>query len=717
MKLINKIAVSVFLLFQIACSEPYQPVPGGIMINVGSHQVVMTVADNHAFRLGMRTQDSEKAINSIFLDSVAHSQTQYNVVINDHSCGIETSYGRLMLNLDSQKWSLRDPDNNLLIGDGVLVFSDTLQQIGFAAKGRFYGAGNYSSKKLIKTRSSSKMGNGTTDIPYLWNTGGYALFGVTGNDDLPARWKENGKGDLRWTFKGKSADLYLWPASDVCKGVRGLMKLTGQAKLPPLWAFGFLQSRWGWKDRKYIENTLHKFHEKKLPVDAFIFDFEWYTPLPDYAVGEKGAPDFPDFSFNPKLFPDPEKQIAEYHKEGIKLLGIRKPRLGDSTRLVMAHKNNWITASDYNNRDMDFRNPRLRNWYIQKSTPLLKAGIDAWWNDEGEAYYTCYYWWNKAEFDLRAKVRPDSRHFSINRSFSPGNQRFGYCTWNGDLNSGWKNLQETPADLLNWSLSGMFYGSCDIGGFGSKDPDKEIMVRWFQAAVFFPIMRAHSNLFATPHFPWLWDEATIRKALDLRYRLLPYLYSLGLNAYFSGEPVMRPLMMEFPGDDKVANMTDQWLLGKGLMAAPVMNAGGIREVYFPDATWYNFFTGEKIQGPKEITVKAAWDEIPVYVRAGTILPLGPVIENTGEPTDEPLEIRVYPGKNGSFALMEDDGKSYGYMNGQIRKTVFTWDDNARTLSWKVTGTYEGDHVYRKIKVVVGKKEQAADLEKEGRLIF
>ena len=280
----------------------------------------------------------------------------------------------------------------------------------------------------------------------------------------------------------------------------------------------FLQSQWGWQDRNYIENTLHKFREKKLPVDAFIYDFEWYTPFPDYAVGNKGVANFPDFSFNPKLFPDPEKQIKDYQEEGVKFIGIRKARLGDSLRLAMAHNNNWITFSEYNNRDMDFRNPELREWYIQQSTPLLKTGIDAWWNDEGESYYSCYYWWNKAEYDMLAEVRPGARHFSINRSFSPGNQRLGYCTWNGDIKSGWKNLQETPADLLNWSLSGMFYGSCDIGGFGSGDPDKEIMVRWFQAAVFFPIMRAHSNIFVTPHFPWLWDEATIRKALNLRYR-------------------------------------------------------------------------------------------------------------------------------------------------------------------------------------------------------
>ena len=718
MKFANKVVVSIFLLFQIACSKPYYAVPGGIVVNVDSHKVLITVSGDNAFRLGLREQSgSNEAIASIFLDSDSTNQAEYKVLSEGNSYGIKTSYGRLQIALDNKVWSLWRTDKDCLISEGVITFSDTLQQFGFADEGRFFGAGNYSSKDLTKECSSSKMGNGKTDIPYLWNDEGYSLFGVTENDDKPATWASNGKGDLQWNFKGKSADLYMWPAKDIYKATSGLMNLTGRAKLPPKWAFGFLQSRWGWQDRRYVENTVRNFREKKLPVDAFIYDFEWYTPLPDYAVGEGGVANYSDFSFNPKLFPEPEEQIKDYHQKGIKFIGIRKPRLGDSTRLIRAHKKNWITNSDYNNRDMDFRNPDLRDWYIEQSTPLLKSGIDAWWNDEGEAYYSCYYWWNKAEYDMLAKVRPGARHFSINRSFSPGNQRLGYCTWNGDIQSGWVNLQETPADLLNWSLSGMFYGSCDIGGFGSKDPDKEIVVRWFQAGVFFPIMRAHSNIFVTPHFPWLWDEAAIRKALNLRYQLLPFIYSLGLDAYYTGQPIMRPLVMEFPNDEHVVNMTNQWLLGNGLMAAPLLNAGGKRQVYLPDAIWYNFFTGEQIAGGQTLDVEAAWDEIPVFVRAGTILPLGPVVQNTEERPDSSLEIRVYPGSDGSFTLMEDDGKSYDYIDGKICKTVFNWDDKSKVLSWSITDTYAGDDVYKQINVVVGKEEQAANLKRDGKLAF
>jgi alpha-glucosidase len=574
---IYSLSIAILLLSEIGCSRSIRTIPGGISFNMDSNKVLMTTAGDHSFRIGLRRSKQTQAISSIFLDKEAGGSAKFKVIKNSNSYGIETTYGRLLFNKKNKSWSLSDSSLKTVICEGTLTSSDTLQQIAFTSKGHNYGSGNYNTKSLIKESSSSRMGNGTTDVPYLWNEAGYSLFGITENDDKPASWKRQENDKLIWSFKGNSADLYLWTAPNLYQGTQGLLKLTGKAKVLPRWAFGYLQSRWGWQDKADIENALKNFRTRKLPVDAFIFDFEWYTTLPDYGVKENGVSNYSDFKFNPKLFPAPTNQIKNYQENGIKFIGIRKPRIGDSLSLVLARKNGWIVPSAYNNRDLDFRNPELRSWYIQQNKSLLNAGIDAWWNDEGEAYYTCYYWWNKAQYDLLAQERPGNRHFSINRSFSPGNQRLGYCTWNGDIRSEWRNLIETPADMLNWSLSGMFYSSCDIGGFGEKDPDKEVIVRWYQAATFFPVMRAHSNIGTTAHFPWLWDEAAIKKALNLRYRLLPFMYSLGHEACVNGHPIMRPLIMEFPDDEKVANMTDQWLLGSGLMAAPVMNASGVRK--------------------------------------------------------------------------------------------------------------------------------------------
>ena len=370
-------------------------------------------------------------------------------------------------------------------------------------------------------------------------------------------------------------------------------------------------------------------------------------------------------------------------------------------------------------RDLDFSNDSARTWYMEKMKPLLEAGVDAWWNDEGESYYSLYYWWNKAEYDLLGQSKPNQRHFSINRAFSPGNQRLGYCTWNGDTYSNWKELTRTVSDILNWSLAGMYYGSSDIGGFHGT-PTKENLVRWYQAAVFFPIMRSHSDIGVLPHFPWLWGEDgenAMRKADNLRYRLLPFIYSLGHEAYKTGAPIVRPLLMEYPNDPEVADLSDEMLLGKGLLAAPILVPGGKREVYLPEGIWYDFFTNEAIKGVKRFQVTKELDEIPVYVAAGTILPLGPVVPYSDYDTIAPLEIRVYPGHDGSFTMTEDDGISYDYMNSNVRTTTYKWNDATHTLSWKVSGKYKGKKVFNNIRIVVGKMEKTVLLKNKGSKSF
>lgn len=692
-------------------------VPNGILVKAGDRQVMLSVAKDAAFCLSLNDSNSPSTIKSVFIDESNKSTMPYTVVTAAPSYGIKTSYGKLMINTVTKGWSLYDATGRLLIQDGAFSFADNVIQITHPVKGLLYGAGNKSTKELKKTQSVSSPGNGVADIPYFWNSVGYCAFAVSANDDVPATW--NRATDLTWTFAGKAANLYLWPAKTMYDAAGGYVKLTGRPKLPPRWAFGYLQSKWGWDDSAYVADVANKFRTHQLPVDAFIFDFEWYTTTPDYSLKKEGKADFTDFTFNPKLFPHPAKQIAALKSQDIKFIGIRKPRLGNTALLDEARKNGWLISSNTDNRDLNYSNAGVRKWYIEKNRPLVKAGVDAWWDDEGESYYSCYYWWNIAQRDLLTSARPNYRHFTLNRSFSPGNQRLGYCTWNGDIYSTWKDLADVPKDLLNFSLAGMNYGSCDIGGFHGT-PTKEMLVRWFQAGVFFPIMRAHSDIGTTARFPFLWGEdgeAAMRKALNLRYQLLPYIYSLGHEAYNTGAPIMRPLVMEFPNDTTVANLSDEWLVGKGLLAAPILTEGGKRNIYFPNDTWYNYYTGEQIKGPATFAVDKALDETPLYVRAGTILPVGPVIQYSEQASGTPLEIRIYPGKDGSFKMVEDDGVSYNYVKANTRTTVYSWNEKTKTVTWKVSGAYAGKNIYKTIKVVVGKTEKNAAISKSGRLVF
>jgi len=263
--------------------------------------------------------------------------------------------------------------------------------------------------------------------------------------------------------------------------------------------------------------------------------------------------------------------------------------------------------------------------------------------------------------------------------------------------------------MLNWVLAGAPYVGCDIGGFlGNTTGDQ--LTRWMQVGTFMPIMRVHSIIDATPHFPWLFGDepaAAMRKTLDLRYRLMPYHYSLAQAFYAYSSLWIRPLVIAFPEDAAAANITSQWMDGD-ILVAPVLRNDSQQRVYLPSGTWYSradapVSNASKIfQGPTTLDGTVALDEIPAFVRAGTVLPLAPVIQYAEQLPGGALEVQVYAGADGSFELMEDDGNSTRYQQGEVRRTKFIWDDGSKTLSWKVFGTTSaaGEHTFRQVFMTV-----------------
>jgi alpha-glucosidase len=655
--------------------------------------------------------------------------------------GVKTVGGQLLVDREKKQWMLKDSQGKVVIpatslaslgGAGRDGRLQVIAPMGApASQGAIYGSGDVNSG-IQQSQGQGRVGNGTTGVPYYWTTTGYSVLALGESDDAPASWQRSAaNGLITWTVPGNSIDLYLTPAATLEQATKDYAQLTGKPPVPPRWAMGYMQSRWGWQNKAYIDDTLQQFLNRKLPVDVFIFDFEWYTAQPDYRVSAAGSANYSDFSFNPELFPDPAKQIADLHAKGVYMVGIRKPRLSNAELLAQLREKGWVRSAGgtgapaqgpgggpgaggggaTEQRLLDYSNPEVREWYAGQMAPLLKAGIDGWWNDEGEQTYTTYTNWILSEAQALAQADPTKRLWTINRAFAPGMQRHGASAWTGDFLNGWQGLPQVPTRLLNWSLAGMYYGACDIGGFGGNITP-ELLMRWMEAGVFFPVMRSHSANSVTPRFPWLYGEqaeAAIRKALELRYRLVPYYYSLAHEAAEKGTPLMRPLAMEFPDDPQVANLTNQWLMGKGLMAAPILTVssgtgdeakGTKRSVYFPKATWYALDTNKTRAGGAGADMVVAFDEIPVFVRAGTILPLGPVIQHTDDLPGGPLDLQVYPGANGTFTLAEDDGRTTAYKTGQARHVTFTWDDATRTLSWNVDGPYRGKDIFKEMKVTV-----------------
>lgn len=706
----------------------------GVDVRVGSATVEAAAVTPSAFRLSISYDGKPAPARSVYLAENA-PPVAWTAVKEEGWTGVRSAAGELLIDPGNGEWTLRDASGKTLIPPGPIGQDDRNVQtgkqfveleVGCPSNRNFevYGCGD-GSDSLLQSQARPRVGNGHAVVPYYWSRSGYAALGVSSNDNAPPSWTASPElGRVSWLYAGRSADLYLMVAPTMESASRAYADLSGAPGVPPRWTFGYLQSRWGWKDRAYIEDAMHQFIARKLPVDAFIFDFEWFTTFPDYEVGAQGRPDYTDFSFNPKLFPDPAAQIAEMKGNGIHFVGIRKPRLGNSELLAMARSKGWIlpagrNAAPIDSRGLDFSNPAVRDWYASKIVPLLRQGVDGWWDDEGEINYTQYYWWNAAEAQALGQVNPEARLWTIDRAFLPGVQRFGIAAWTGDIGANWNELAKTPAHLLNWSLAGMPYCACDIGGF-SGNTTPHLLTRWMEAGVFFPVMRAHSEINAVPHFPWLFGEeaeAAIRKALDLRYQLVPYLYSLAHEAHETGVPMMRPLAMEFPGDSRCANLSDEWLLGKGLLVAPVLDDTEARRVYLPEGRWYELGSGKAIGGGDDIDAAAKLDETPIYVRAGTILPLGPIIQHTDELPGGPLQIQIYPGRDAQFTLTEDDGLTSAYLEGDVRHTNFAWDDRTRTLSWKIDGPYDGKDIFRQIEISVfdagGEKTAAASIESSG----
>lgn len=714
-------ALILFVVLWIArgalAQDNLKHLDNGLAIQFKAARVEMVAATPDALRLSVIYNNRPLAQSSYLAPVNRGKPAGWAAVNQDGWVGINGASGSLLMNPQTGEWLLKDSAGREIIPrhqiDGLnQPLTDAQPKIKIALGWDrqkpivAYGCGN-DVDGLLHNHADAGVGDGMAIIPYYWSEAGYAALAVTTDDNHPASWRSAPGGDaVVWTFPGERADLYLMPAATLKVAAAAYAGLTGKAPVPPLWTFGYLQSRWGWTNRTDVEDALQHFHDLKVPVDAFIFDFEWYTHKPDYELPDAGQTGFADFGWNASLFPDLPQEIKKFQAQDVRFVGIRKPRLGNDELLKMVRSNGWDLKSHWAgkvpSRDLDFADPNLREWYIQQSAGLLKDGISGWWNDEGEATCTTYYYWMSAEREAMDRYRPNERLWTLNRAFSPGDQRLGAAAWTGDIVSSWKVLAGTPNSLLNWSLAGMPYEACDIGGFfGSPSP--ELMSRWMEAGVFFPIMRTHSEVHFPPHLPWLYGAEALdamRKAIDLRYRLIPYYYSLAHETFETGVPMMRPLIMEFPNDSNVANLSDEWMMGDSILAAPILQEGGKRSVYLPAGDWYLFNTDQKIQGGRTIQVTAALDEIPVYVRAGSILPLGPVVQHTAELPDGPLEVQVYPGKNAMFALVEDDGVSEDYLHGKTRRTTFIWDDAKKQLSWKRSGDYSGQNVFQKTHVAV-----------------
>jgi alpha-glucosidase (family GH31 glycosyl hydrolase) len=535
---------------------------------------------------------------------------------------------------------------------------------------------------------------GRVPIPWLISTAGWAMFmhHPFGTFDLtgPVAKFLSTSPDTALPL-----DIFFVTASEPAGIMAEYARLTGHAELPPLWGFGYQQSHRTLASEEEVVNEAKTFREKRLPCDAMIYLGTGFCPSGWNT--ENGS-----FVWNSRVFPEPKRVLDALHKQNLRAV-VHVVILSDRLRGTVRDS---CELSRYDEA--------LASCHWDAHRKDFAMGVDGWWPDEGDPLdipsrlVRNRMYWEGPQID-----RPNERPYALHRNGFAGMQRYASFLWSGDVYSTWETLKTQVPIAVNTGLTGIPYWGTDIGGFvPTAEFTAELYVRWFQFGAFCPLFRCHGRAWKL-RLPWGWNtgetgpseinnyngaalpdasqlhnlqvEPICRKYLELRYRMLPYLYSVAREGSATGLPIIRALWLQYPDDAKAVACGDQYLWGPNVLVAPVVEKGATtRSVYLPRGAWYDFWTGDRIEGGREISRTVDLETLPLYVRAGAILPLGPVKQYTAEKIDQPCSILLHPGVDSSFLLYEDDGSSFNYRKGEWMGIEMAWHDARRTVSLKLT---------------------------------
>lgn len=606
--------------------------------------------------------------------------------------------------------------------DARILPTQEAQTIGqsFIAHGGYYGLGQHPDGKMDYrgTTVHLQQENKDVGVPMLAAQDGYGiLWNNASVTDVDVAIPAAPKTLFFRSEAGGGIDYYFVYGPKLDAVVAGYRALTGDAPLMARWSWGLFQSKEHYATRQELLDVAAKYRAMNVPLDAVVQDWQYWVP------GQWGS-----HQMDPARYPEPAGMVKTLHDENVHVIISVWPRFDLGTaNLAELDKAGAAYPDVYPNvypkgegRWYDpFSAAGRRIYWDQIMRTLGADGFDGWWLDASEAelggqwgqmrdvmtadgsgkrVYNAYpLMHTMAVHDGMRRDQPDKRVFILTRSAFAGQQRNGAITWSGDTMGDWQTFKLQIPEGLNFSLSGIPYWSSDIGGFFSGDPASadyaQLFTRWFQFAVFNPMFRIHGTNY--PKEIWRFPEETQKVLIDydrLRYRLLPYIYSLSWQVTHHRGTMMRPLVMDFQNDPNAAESGDQYLFGNALLVNPVTQKDAVsRTVYLPGKTgWYDFWTGAAFHGGQTITAQADIATIPVFAHAGSILPLGPVLQYADQKSDAPVELRIYPGANGSFTLYNDAGDGYGYESGAYSTIRLLWNNARHRLTIAARqGTFPG----------------------------
>lgn len=677
-----------------------------------------------------RTLRISEQIQTILLETErmlcqVHRDTCHLTLLTPHGHLLSEDAEGLAWRGPEVRWSRRLPPDESCHGLGE-------RASGFNLRGKRLGLWNTDPGAGYKRDSDPLY----TSIPFYAGVRGELAFGVLW--DNPARGTVDlGASDrATMTFSAEEGELcfYLLAGPTLPDVMRQFTALVGRMPLPPLWALGFQQSRWSYKTPAEFRRLAHEFRTRQLPCDVLYFDIDY---MDGYRV----------FTWDREVFTDLPGLVDELAAQGFKSVAILDPGIKVDARysVYQSGLREDVFLKLPNGRPVtapvwpgmchfpDFTRPAAREWWAGHVRHLVEtvpfAGL---WNDMNEPAVIAYragitlpdavqHDWEglgrshaggghnvygmlmaRATREGMAQARPDARPFVMTRAAYAGAHRYT-SSWTGDNAATWDHLRLSISMVLNCGLSGMAFTGPDVGGFAGE-PDGELFARWMQAASLLPYFRVHTMAGTAPQEPWSYGErveAIARRSLEWRYRLLPYLYSVTAQCAQDGLPIVRPVLLADPADARLHGIDDAYLVGDALLVAPVLEPGATtRTVVLPRGTWYELDTGQAVVGGQTVTVAAPLERLPVYVRAGAVIPLWPVMQYVGERPVEELLLRVYAG-DGESAFYEDAGEGLAYQQGDYRWSYFTvqlLSSGSLAIEWRRTGSYEPP--YRQVRVEV-----------------
>lgn len=750
-------------------SQDYHTNDNGIKVTVDSLNIEINFYSPSTIRILKSPKGHSFTKESL---SVIRKPQKTAFTVKQQGNIINLKSGSLSITLDLKSGNLayHTKSGELLLKEGATKFTpfndagastfNVYQTYTLDKDEAIYGLGQQQAGKMIQRNLDLNMVQGNTDdyIPFFQSAKGYGVFW---DNYSPTRFVDNPESTSFKSDVGDCVDYYFMYGVNADGVIACMRDLTGQAPMFPLWTYGYWQSKERYKSQDELLEVVKKYRELKVPLDGIIQDWQYW--------GSNYLWNAMEF-LNPEFY-NPQKMVNDVHDLKAHLVISIWNSFGPHTKQYQeldkinalfnfktwpeSGSEKWPPNPDYPSgvRVYDPYNPAARDiyWkYLNKG--LLSLGLDGWWMDSSEPDHMQF---KPSDFDNKTylgsfrKVRnafplmtvggvyqhqrsvsSDKRVFILTRSAFAGQQRYGANTWSGDVTSSWNALKNQISAGLNFSLCGIPYWNSDIGGFflsrfpkKLEDPEyRELYVRWLEFGAFCPMMRSHGT--DAPReiyqFGKKGDKAydAIEKFINLRYRLLPYVYATSWDVTANQSSMMRALVMDFPKDKDALDINDQYMFGKSFLVSPVTEAMYIKgnkpsyeedfstiktkETYLPKgAEWYDFWTGQKFTGGTRVTKETPIDIIPLYIKAGSVVPIGPSVQYAGEKKWDDLEIRVYPGANGEFVLYEDENDNYNYEKGSYSTILFSWDDRKKTLTISDRkGTFPGILDSRKFNIVI-----------------